>query len=144
MVPDFLRNSCLNHFSLLSLQAKCKQHCKNQSCTPLSHRWLNNLCWPQLLKRSFYTLCADTHNAASQGLLIQTLMHHSILVIFIYLQNAKLDKILNKKDMVLPQGVAMLSDLPTPVPQNNLSLYSSLELSVSTLEGDKFMQKCLC
>ena len=37
----------------------------------------------------------------------------------------------------------MLSDLPTPVPQKNLSLYSSLELSVSTSEGDQFMQKCL-
>lgn len=75
---------------------------------------------------------------------MQTLMHHSILVIFIYLQYAKVDKILNKTDMVLPQGVAVLSDLPTPVPQNNLSLYSFLELSASTLEGDKFMQKCLC
>lgn len=67
---------------------------------------------------------------------MQTLMHHSIVVIFIYLQNARLDTILNKMDMVLPQGVAVLSDLPTLVPQ------SSLELSTS--EGDKLMQKCLC
>lgn len=71
-------------------------------------------------------------------------MHHSIVVIFIYLQNVKLDTLLNKMDMVLPQGVAMLSDLPTPVSQNNLSRYSSLDLSASTPEGDKYMQKYLC
>lgn len=126
------------------MPAKCKQHCKNQSCTPQSHCWLNNLSWPQFLKRSFYTLWTDTHDTGSQRLPTQTLMHHGIVIIFIYLQNAKLDTILNKMDMVLPQGVTMLSGLPTPVSQNNLSLYSSLDLSASTPEGDTFMQKYLC
>lgn len=126
---------------MLSLLAKCKQNCKNQSCTPLSHCWLNNPCWPQFLKRSFYTLCSDIHNATSQRLPAQTLIYHSIIIIFIYLQNSELDTTKNR------HGPAPTSSF-TFRPSNSIGtkqlkpLY--LPCIVSTSEGDKFMQKHLC